>query len=357
MSMLARARPDLRDLVGYSSARMEASGGRVWLNANESPWPVRDDAGDALNRYPDPQPAELRERLATLYNVAAEQVLVGRGSDEAIDLLTRAFCRAGIDEVLIAPPTFGMYAVCANVQGARVVRVPLIAEQGFAYPFDAVRAAVNENTRLVYVCNPNNPTGSTTSREDILRLARDLAGRAMVVVDEAYLEFSDLDSVATALRDYENLAVLRTLSKAHGLAGARIGVLIAAPEVIAFCRRLMAPYPLPVPCVTAALAALTPAALAITREHIARTRDERTRLARALAGLPGVRAVLPSAGNFVVARFDDAAGAYRRLLARGVVVRDVTHYPGLADALRITVGLREENDAVIDVLSRDEVAV
>ncbi|MFN9793358.1 MAG: histidinol-phosphate transaminase [Pseudomonadota bacterium] len=352
MSLLDRARPELRALKGYSSARMEASGGRVLLNANESPWASAADHDGSLNRYPDPQPAALRERLAALYGVPADALLVGRGSDEAIDLLTRAFCRAGVDSVLVSPPTFGMYAVCAEVQGAAVIRVPLRAGDGFALDVDAVLAAVRPDTKIVYVCTPNNPTGDLVPAADVRRLAAALEGRALVVVDEAYAEFADAPSFAAeAALAGGNLAVLRTLSKAHALAGARIGVLIADPAIIGLCRRIMAPYPLPQPCVLAAERALSPDALAATRLRVASLVRERERLRGDLPAIPGVREVFPSQANFLTVRLDDAANAYRALLARGIVLRDVSHYPGLADCLRISIGTPAENDAVLAALA------
>jgi histidinol-phosphate aminotransferase len=352
MSMLARARPELLALKGYSSARMEASGGRVLLNANESPWAAGADASGRLNRYPDPQPAALRNSLADLYGVPADALLAGRGSDEAIDLLTRAFCRAGIDSVLVSPPTFGMYEVCAGVQGAKVIRVPLDAARGFALDVDAVLSAVEEHTRLVYVCSPNNPTGGVVPRADVLRLAAALADRALVVVDEAYAEFAAVESFAAlAAQANGNLAVLRTLSKAHALAAARIGVLIADPAVIGLCRRIMAPYPLPQPSVDAAERVLSADSLAATRQRVASLRDERSRVAARLTQLPAVGAVFPSEANFLTVRVADAAATYRGLLARGIVLRDVSHYPGLAGCLRITIGTVQENDAVLDAIA------
>ena len=349
MSALDLARPDLLALTGYSSARMEASGGSIWLNANESPWPQSADA--PLNRYPDPQPPRLRARLAELYGTSEDRLLIGRGSDEAIDLLVRAFCRAGRDAILIQPPTFGMYAVCAAVQGAAVRMVPLRAEEGFLPDFDAVLAAVDESVKLVFVCAPNNPTGDGPSREAILALADALRGRALVVVDEAYVEFADRESLAADVATRGNLAVLRTLSKAHALAAARIGCLIAAPDVIDLLRRIMPPYPLPTPCVEAAEDALSAVALHRTKQRIAGIRAERERLRGLLPGLPDVREVLPSQTNFLTVRFDDAEARHRQLLARGIVVRDVRRYPRLADALRITIGSPEENAAMLEVLT------
>ena len=341
MSILERARPDIRALHAYSSARMEASGGSVFLNANESPWPAVMLATGALNRYPDPQPAELVARLAALYGVAPAQVLVGRGSDEAIDLLVRAFCRAEHDAVVICPPTFGMYAVSAGIQGAAVVSVPLRAD--FALDADALLARVAANVKLVFLCSPNNPTGNLVDLATIERLASALAGRALVVVDEAYIEFAGSASASGLLARHDNVAVLRTLSKAHALAAARIGTLIAHADVIALLRKLLPAYPLPSPCVEAALAALTPAALAATRVRVAGLVDARERLAAILRATPDVREVYPSAANFLLARCRDAAGLYRRLLAAGVVVRDVSHYCQLAGCLRVSVGSERDH--------------
>ncbi|HEY2346863.1 MAG TPA: histidinol-phosphate transaminase [Xanthomonadaceae bacterium] len=350
MSVLDLARPELLELAGYSSARMEAGSDGILLNANESPWPQ--DLALPLNRYPDPQPPRLRALLAGLYGIDASRLLIGRGSDEMIDLLVRAFCRAGRDAILVQPPTFGMYAVCAAVQGAAVRCVPLSRASGFMPDFGAVLAAVDASVKLVFVCAPNNPTGSQPSREALLALVDALRGRALVVVDEAYVEFADAGSLAGEVATHENLVVLRTLSKAHALAAARIGCLIAAPEVAALLRRIMPPYPLPTPCVEAAEAALSPAALPCTDKRIAVVRAERERLRAWLAHVADVREVLPSQANFLAVRFDDAGARFLQLLARGIVVRDVRRYPGLEDALRITVGSPEENAVLMAALSR-----
>ena len=348
MSVLDLARPEIRTMQPYSSARMEASGGEVFLNANESAWaPVGDD-GLGCNRYPEPQPAALIDALATLYDVRPEQLLVGRGSDEAIDLLVRAFCRAGRDAILIQPPTFGMYAACARVQDAVIIEVPLAVDA--TLDVDAVLAAVTSAVKLVFICTPNNPTGQSVPRAAVERLARALAERALLVVDEAYVEFADEGSVAGLLDRHDNLAVLRTLSKGWALAGARIGSLLANAEVIALLRRIMAPYPLPLPCVDAALLALSGWGQANAREHVDTVRAERVRLREALRRLPGVRDVLPSQANFLAVRFDDAGVACQRLLAAGIVVRDIRRYPNLSDALRITIGTPEENDRVLVAL-------
>ncbi|HET6433464.1 histidinol-phosphate transaminase [Dyella sp.] len=349
MSVLDLARAEIRAMQPYSSARMEASGGQILLNANESAWAPFGEAGAGCHRYPDPQPAVLVDALAALYGVGRDQLLVGRGSDEAIDLLVRAFCRAGEDAILIQPPTFGMYAVCARIQNAAVIEAPLAAD--FTLDVDTVLAAVTPAVKLVFVCTPNNPTGQVIPLAAVERLAQALAGRALLIVDEAYVEFANARSMAGLIDRHEHVGILRTLSKAWALAGARIGTLLANAEVIALLRRIMPPYPLPLPCVDAALAALSPAGQAQARGHIAEIKAERARMRTAIAALPGVREVLPSQANFLAVRFDDAGAIYQRLLAAGIVVRDVRRYPNLGDALRITIGTAEENARVLDVLS------
>ena len=349
MSVLDLARKEIRAMQPYSSARMEASGGQILLNANESAWPPFGDAGEGCNRYPEPQPAALIDTLAALYGVRREQLLVGRGSDEAIDLLVRAFCRAGQDAILIQPPTFGMYAVCARIQDAGVIEVPLRAD--FTLDVDALLAALTPAVKLVFVCTPSNPTGQVVPRAEIERLAQALAGRALLVVDEAYAEFADAPSVVGLLDRYEHLAILRTLSKAWALAGARIGTLLAHAGVIALLRRIMPPYPLPLPCVDAALTALSPAGQASAQARLALVQEQREWLRVSLAQVAGVRAVLPSQANFLAVRFDDAGAVYQRLARAGIVVRDVRRYPNLGDALRITIGTPAENARVLEVLA------
>ncbi len=348
MSVLDLARPDIRALSPYSSARMEAQGGTVLLNANESSRPPNIPGGDGLNRYPDPQPRALVDALADLYGSEPDRLLVTRGSDEAIDLLVRAFCRAREDAVVVSPPTFGMYAVCARIQGAAVIEAPL--EAAGELDADKLLATVTPATKLVFVCNPNNPTGNLVRRDVLERLARELDGRAVLVIDEAYAEFSGVASATSLIDDHDNVAVLRTLSKAWSLAGARVGALVARAEVIALLRRIIPPYPLPSPCVDAALGALSYEGRRVQRHHLQEILAERARMFAALSAMPGVREVLPSHANFLAVRFDDAAGTYRRLLAAGIVVRDITRYPGLGDALRITVGTGNENDRVLAIL-------
>lgn len=354
MSTTAEAllREDLRGFGGYKSARSEALVGEVWLNANESAWANASDADATLRRYPQPQPEALCARLATLYGVAPTQLLVGRGSDEGIDLLVRAFCTPGQGRIVIAPPVFGMYAVCARLHGAGIVEVALRdGNAGLCADLQAMGDAVLESgASLLFLCSPGNPSGELLPFSEIEVLARRLHGRCIVVVDEAYIEYADVPSATTLLSGHDNIAVLRTLSKAHALAAARVGCVLAAPELIEALRRCQAPYPMPQPVVDAALAALEPQALALTRSRMAAVAEARARLADGLRALPQVRRVYPSAGNFLLARFDDADAAFAQLLAAGVVVRDMRALPQLGGALRITVGSADECRRVLAAL-------
>lgn len=341
------ARPDIVALKPYEHASWEPSLER--LHANELPWRVGGDDSEAgLNRYPEPQPRTLVEGLANLYGVAPECVLVGRGSDEAIDLLTRAFCRADRDAVLVCPPTFGMYAVSARIQGAEVITVPLRADAAFAVDERAVLERCTPNVKLVFLCSPNNPTGNLLDEQAILRLAGKLAGRAVIVVDEAYIEFAGVQSLARHLPRLPHLAILRTLSKAHGLAGARCGTLIADPEVVALLRKVIPPYAIAQLTLEAVLRQLQPKAVAESRAAVEQVRSERARLARALPELARVVRVCPSDSNFILTHFNDAGTALQRAREARLLVRDARGYPGLGQALRVTVGTPEQNNRLLE---------
>ncbi len=336
----ALLREDLRSFGGYRSARSDAVNGSVWLNANESAWANAADTGAHLRRYPQPQPDALRARLAQLYDVSPGQLLIGRGSDEAIDLLVRAFCAPGQGRIVIAPPVFGMYAVCAKLHGVQVIEVPLVdGDRGLCANLPAMgEAALAQQASLAFLCSPGNPSGEILTLHAIAALAQSLRGRCLVVVDEAYLEYAAAPSAGDLLAAFDNIAVLRTLSKAHALAGARVGCVLGSCALIEALRRCQAPYPVPRPVAAAALSALAPPALARTRRRVAAARAAREHLHNGLQCLPCVLRVYPSAGNFLLARFADADAAFAALLAAGVVVRDMRAMPQLRDALRITVG-------------------
>ena len=351
-SPLALVREDLRDFGGYRSARSDKLQGDIWLNANESPWPNLADGDGVLRRYPDPQPQALREALAELYGCEPEQLLAGRGSDEGIDLLVRAVCRPGGDAIVISTPTFGMYAVSARLHGTRVIDVPLREAEGeWRCDFAAIGdATLAQGARIVFLCSPGNPTGTLLPIGEIAALAERLEGRALVVVDEAYIEFADAPSATRLIAMHRNVAVLRTLSKAHALAAARIGSVIADAALIEVLRRCQAPYPLPSACTDEALGALSRNAATQTRARIATVRTERDALSDRLSRAPGIRRVYASKANFVLVRFDDAQYAFDSLIAAGVVVRDMRAAPGLGDALRISLGTPDQNAVVLAIL-------
>jgi len=347
------ARPEIESLLAYESAEWEP--GLERLHANELPWRSLADLSIAgLNRYPQAQPRVLVERLAALYEVSPDCILLGRGSDEPIDLLARTFCTAGRDSVLVCPPTFGMFALAAQIQGAGLVRVPL-AGPGFALDEQAVldraldraQAAV----KLLFVCSPNNPTGNRLDEEAIVRIADELERRALVVVDEAYVEFSAARSLARHVESRPNLAVLRTLSKAYALAGLRCGALIADPQVIALLRKVIAPYAISQPTVEVALDALEPAMLAVAQARLQTIAAQRAFLERSLPQLSNVASIWPSAANFILARFHDPARALERARAARLLIRDVRKHAGLEDCLRITVGTEEQNRRLLEALA------
>jgi histidinol-phosphate aminotransferase len=348
MSILALARPEIVALNAYSHARWDPAFDR--LHANELPWRAETDrSGAGLNRYPEPHPHELAARLAQLYGVQPEQLLPGRGSDESIDLVVRGFCRAGVDNVIICPPTFGMYSVAARIQGAQVREVPLRSDRDYALDADAVLAACDANTRIVFLCSPNNPTGNAIAAAAVEKLLNALAGKSLVVVDEAYIEFSGDASLAGSLARFPNLVVLRTLSKAFGLAGARVGSLIAAAAIVALLGKVIPPYSIPQLTIEAVLATLAPPQLAIQRERVALVRAERERLRGALASKSSVMRVWPSVANFLLTDFRDAEVALAAARDARLLIRDMRSVS--PHSLRISVGTPEQNDRLIRSLA------
>ncbi|MEI7798551.1 MAG: histidinol-phosphate transaminase [Opitutaceae bacterium] len=349
--VLSLLRPEILALSPYSSARKESSGGRIWLDANENPL-TPSTGKPLLNRYPEPQPADLIARLAAYYAVAENNILVTRGSDEGIDLLLRAFCRAGQDAILITPPTYGMYAVSAAIQNARVVAVPLLADKNFALNPEAVLAAITPSVKLVFLCSPNNPTGALLARRDVLQLVQELLSKAVVVVDEAYLEFAGTPSLTQELAENPNLVVLRTLSKAFGLAGIRCGVTIASPTLISVLQKIIAPYPVPTPVLEAALAAITTDGVTAAQRSVQGLIAERIRVTARLATLPCVRRLWPSDSNFILFEVTDSARVMSATRAVGVVLRDRSRDYGLTNCVRMTMGTPDENNAALEAIAR-----
>lgn len=343
---LALARADLKDFVPYEAAVPGADA--IRLHANESSWRHDwDDSEAGLNRYPDTRPGPLAGRLGELYEVDASEVLVTRGSDDAIDVLVRSFCEAGRDAVSVCPPTFGMYAVSARLQGARVIQVPLSADDGFRVDVDGLCAA---GAKIVFLCSPNNPTGNAVDVEVVARLCERFADRALVVVDEAYAEFCSAPSAVGLRPRFDNLVVLRTLSKAYALAGARVGALIADPAVVRLLRAVLPPYPLPSLCLEAARRLLRPEAIERARDEMRATVERRQQMAERLAGLESVVRVWPSEGNFLLVQMRDAPACIDACRRRGVLIRDFSRTPGLDQCVRITIGDEDQNARVIDAV-------
>jgi histidinol-phosphate aminotransferase len=343
-AVISLARPEIVTLKPYAHAAWLPSLTR--LHANEAPWrPTGDDTAAGLNRYPQPQ--ALIERLAALYGVPASSVLATHGSDEAIDLLSRIYLRAGTDAILQCTPTFGMYQVAARIQGAEVVEIPLDRGRGWALDPARLLAAWRPNIKLVYLCSPNNPTANLFDVAAVEQICMALEGKAIVVIDEAYVEWSRASSLTRWLTRFSTLAVLRTLSKAHALAGARVGALLAPPELIGLAKRIVPPYSLAQPAVEAALRALHPAELGSGQARLEGLLAEREYLAGALGKSPLVDKVWPSDANFLLVDCRDADRFMKNTIAAGLIVRDLRAHSLLPRALRVSVGTRAQNDALI----------
>ncbi|MDP9013267.1 MAG: histidinol-phosphate transaminase [Pseudomonadota bacterium] len=344
--VLSLARPDILTIKPYSHAAWLPSLTR--LHANEAPWrPAGDTTEAGLNRYPEPQPAALVSRLAELYGVSATTLLVTHGSDEAIDLLSRMYLRAGVDAIMQCTPTFGMYQVAARIQGADVIDVPLDRSRGWAVDVDRLLAAWRPHVKLVYLCSPNNPTANSLDVAALEAICTALDGRAMVVIDEAYIEWSRGASLTPWLERFQTVAFLRTLSKAHALAGARIGALIGSADMIQLAKRVIPPYSLAQPTIEAALRALRPGEVAASRERLEALLAEREYLRQRLQSSPWVEKVWPSDANFVLLDCHDAERFMRSSIAGGSIVRDLRGNSALPNSLRISVGTRAQNDALL----------
>lgn len=351
-SVLDLARPDLRKLRPYTPGAYEP--GCIRLNANESPWRLPGDTTErGLNIYPPPRPTMLRDALARHYGARASELLVTRGSSEAIDVLIRGFCGAGRDQILICPPTFDMYRLYATIQGAEIIAVPLLQSAGFAVDVPAVLAAVGERTKILFICSPNNPTGGSVPRADIERLCAELAGRALVVIDEAYHEFAG-DNFLDLRQRHQHVVLLRTLSKYVALAGARCGTVIAAPEVVEFLGNVLPPYTFPTPSIELVMEALSADSLRVAEERIALIKRERQRLAEALSLLPAVKKVYPSDANFLLIKTRDAVRFTETARRAQILVRTFGAEPALTNCVRITVGRPEDNDRLLQAVSGAE---
>ena len=331
------ARPNIRNLAPYSTARDECQVKiGSFLDANENPF------NNGYNRYPDPRQLELKSLISKIKAVPVRNMFIGNGSDEAIDLCFRVFCEPGIDNAVSISPTYGMYKVAADINNVQMRQVVLGAD--FSLPKDELLAACDANTKLMFVCSPNNPTGNAFQLEDILYLAEKFDG--MLVVDEAYIDFSSQPSLAGYIKEYQNLIVLQTLSKAYGLAALRLGLAFADERTMSMFANVKYPYNI-------SLAGMEKAMSLLRRDvsaEVEAVTAERGRMAQALAELPRVRKVWPSDANFLLVQVDDAKAMYDELLDAQVIVRDRSRVLGCEGCLRITVGTKEENDKVLAVI-------
>jgi len=336
-------RENIKKLKPYSSARSEFSGvAKVFLDANENSF------GSPLtkwyNRYPDPLQWELKKKISTIKNVAAENILLGNGSDECIDLLVRAFCEPQKDNIIICPPTYGMYEVYAHINDVAVREAALLPN--FQLNLEAVQDTIDENTKLIFFCSPNNPTGNSMDREDIETVLNNFDG--LVIIDEAYINYSRHRSFLSELKDYPNLVVMQTFSKAWGLAALRLGMSFASLELIDILNKIKPPYNINQATQELALKALDH--LEDVNTMIKETVKEREQLVKKLVQLPIVQKVYPSDANFVLAKMTNATAIYNYLKEKGIIVRNRSNVILCDDCLRITVGTPEQDKVLLEAL-------
>lgn len=347
-------RPHVLTLTPYSSARDEYTGTEgVFLDANENPLGSTTSQGQ-YNRYPDPHQWAIKQRLSPIKAVRPEQIFLGNGSDEPIDLLVRATCIPGKDAILIMPPTYGMYEVSAAINDVSVIKVPLTPD--FQVDVAAVLAAMPVTAdrpapKLIWLCSPNNPSGNLL-QDDAIRAILDAAHQSLVVVDEAYIDFSGTPSWTSELANYPNLVVLQTFSKAWGLAALRLGMCFGSAELIQVLNRIKPPYNISSPTQTLALEALNHEAE--KNEMVATLLTERQLLAEKLLSLSSVEVVYPSDANFLLVRFADANATFEHLIAQQVIVRDRSKVTLCAGCLRISVGTNAENEQLLAALRQQE---
>lgn len=336
-------RRNIRDLKPYSSARDEFKGdASIFLDANEN------SLGSPLtkwyNRYPDPLQLKVKEKISFIKKVPVSQIFLGNGSDEPIDLLFRCFCEPGIDQTIIFPPTYGMYEVSANINNIGIVKVPLLSN--FQLDLEMLESAITPATKIIWICSPNNPTGNSINRDDVEMILNNFDG--IVVVDEAYINFSRQRSFVSDLEDYPNLVVLQTLSKAWGLAGLRVGMAFASAEIISYLNKAKPPYNISEPVQELALKALDE--IGQVNDMIQQLVSSRETLQDALLSSGKVIQVYPSDANFLLAVFSDANKMYHHLVSNGIVVRDRSNVVLCENSLRITVGTPSENEKLINCI-------
>lgn len=335
-------RPNIWDLKPYSSARDEYKGveASVFLDANENPY------NGPHNRYPDPMQRDLKAALAPIKKVAPENIFLGNGSDEAIDLVFRAFCEPAEDNVVAIDPTYGMYQVCADVNNVDYRKVLL--NEDFQFSADQLLAVTDEHTKLIFLCSPNNPTGNNFLREEIEKVLNEFEG--LVILDEAYNDFSDEPSFLTKLDKYPNLIVLQTFSKAWGCAAIRLGMAFASPEIIGLLSKIK--YPYNVNQLTQKQAIEMLHRYYEVERWVETLIKERAYLEESFVALSCVEKIYPSDANFFLTKVSDAKAIYNYLVAKGIIVRNRNSIALCKDCLRVTVGTRVENDRLIEALQQ-----
>lgn len=334
-------RKNILELKPYSSARDEFEGdASIFLDANESPYPT------GYNRYPDPHQKKLKKLIGEIKNIREEQIFLGNGSDEAIDLLFRVFCEPGIDEVLIPQPTYGMYAVNAAINNVKMNSVNLTDD--FDIDTEVTLSAITPKTKVIFLCSPNNPSGNSLTEKRVIEVIKNFSG--LVVVDEAYIDFTDKNSFTEVLSKYNNLVILQTLSKAWGLAGIRLGMCFANAEIISFLNKIKPPYN--ISSATQSLALERLQNLELKNAHVKEIIEQRKIMEARLAVLKIIKHVYPSDANFLLVRVQNAKDAYSQLLAKGIVVRDRSNVILCNDCLRISVGTEKENQIFLNELEK-----
>jgi histidinol-phosphate aminotransferase len=351
--IMKRARPEILALKKYMSARslFKDTEGKIFLDANECPYEPYVGAQN-LSRYPDQQPRALVDRMCRLYDVSSRNLAIARGADEAIDLLVRSFCVPGKDNIVICPPTFPMYAQAALVQGAKVIEVPL--RKDFSVDTKGIIKAATKNTKIIFLCSPNNPTATPMDEAAALALCEYFRDTALVVVDETYIEFTGQPSMLHLLERIPNLIILRTLSKAYAAAGLRCGVAIAHAEIIELILKVLPPYPLPQPMVAEAVRILDPKNIARLDAKRGETLARRDRVMKEMAKLKDVEKVYDSCSNFFLVKVKDAGAFYKKAFDAGVILRNQSHQRGLKNCVRITVGTEEEMTRMLAVLKGEK---
>ena len=336
-------RENIQKVVPYSSARDEFTGEEaIFLDANENP--ITSLAANTYNRYPDPHQRKLKQKISPIKKVAPENIFLGNGSDEPIDLLIRAFCEPKEDEILILPPTYGMYKVCAAIQDVAINTVPLDA--AYDLQLDKVLAACNSNTKIIFVCTPNNPTGNSISKDKIHQLLSSFDG--LVVVDEAYIDFSEQESFIRELERYPNLVILHTFSKAWGMAALRLGMCFASQEIIQLLTKIKFPYNINQATIDLAMKSLD--RVEEMKTLVQNINTERERLKEELSKLACVLEIYPSETNFLLVKVTQPKKIHTELMEKGVIVRDRSNVIACEGCLRISIGTKEENDTLLNLL-------